>query len=150
MSQLVTVAAFTTPLEAELVRGRLNEGGIEATVADGEVVTVDWTMSNAVGGVKVRVAAGDSARARAVLVEPVEEPGDYEAPTAVEVLAQRALYASLLGTVVPPAQLYTLYLLSRYWAEAGGKTGQTKRTVLGAALLTVPSFAVMGIFLFGS
>ena len=148
MSTLVTVATFTTPLEAELVRGRLDEEGIAAFVADGELVTADWTMSNAIGGVKVRVAAEDADRARAVLAELVEEPEGYEAPTEAEALAQKALYASLLGTVIPPVQLYTLYLLSRYWAEAGEETGRTKRLALGAALLTVPSFALMAVFVF--
>ena len=148
MSTLVTVATFTTPLEAELARGRLEGEGVEAHVADGELVTADWTMSNAVGGVKVRVAAEDADRARAVLAEPVEEPEDYEAPTEAEALAQRALYASLLGTVLPPVQFYTLYLLSRYLAEAGEETGRTRRLALGAALIMVPSFFVMALFLF--
>ena len=148
MPQPVTVATFTTPLEAELARGRLDEEGIEAFVADGELVTADWTMSNAVGGVKVRVAPEDANRARAVLAEPVEDPDDYEAPTEVEALAQKALYASLLGAVIPPVQLYTLYLLSRYWAEAGEETGRTRRLALGAALFMVPSFVVMGLLLF--
>ena len=148
MSTLVTVATFTTPLEAELARGRLEEEGVEAHVADGELVTADWTMSNAVGGVKVRVSTEDADRARAVLAEPVEEPDDYEAPTEAESLAHRALYASLLGTVLPPVQLYTLYLLSRYWAEAEEETGRTKRLVWGAVLLMIPSFAVMALFLF--
>src|SRR5690606_14037290 len=95
LSQLVTVATFVTPLEAELVRARLDEAGVEAFVADAELVTADWTMSNAIGGVKVRVAVEDAERARAVLSEPVEEPEDYEGPTEAEALAQRALYASM-------------------------------------------------------
>jgi hypothetical protein len=72
LSRLLTVATFVTPLEAELTRGRLDEGGVEAIVTDAELVTVDWSMSNAIGGVKVRVAAEDAERARAVLSEPVE------------------------------------------------------------------------------
>ena len=142
-SRFSTVAVLTTPLEAELVRGRLEENGVEAFVADGDIVTADWTMSNAVGGVKVRVASEDADRARNLLAEPVEEPDDYEAPTEIEALAQRALYTSLLGTIIPPVQVYTLYLLSCYWAEAGEETGRTRRLVWGAVALMVPSFVFL-------
>ena len=107
-------------------------------------------MSTAIGGVKVRVAPEDAERARAVLSEPVEEPEDYEGPTEAESLAQRALYASMLGSLFPPLQLYTLYLLSRYVAEADDETTRTKRLVLGAVLLMIPSLGVVAIFLLGS
>jgi hypothetical protein len=146
LSRLLTVATFVTPLEAELTRGRLDEGGVEAIVTDAELVTVDWSMSNAIGGVKVRVAAEDAERARAVLSEPVELPDDYEAHTEAESLAQRALYAAMLGSLFLPVQIYTLYLLSRYFAEAADETARTKRLMLGAVLLMIPSL-VAAIFL---
>ena len=78
------------------------------------------------------------------------EPEDYEGPTEAESLAQRALYASMLGSLFPPLQLYTLYLLSRYFAEAKDETTRTKRLVLGAVLLLVPSLGVVAIILLGS
>lgn len=148
--RFVTVATFTTPLQAELVRGRLEDDGVPAFVSDAEMVTVDWTTSNAIGGVKVKVTAGDAERARVLLSEPVEELEDYEGPTEAESLAQRALYASLLGTMLPPLQLYTLYLLSHYFAEAEDETARTKRLVLGSVLLMAPSLAFMAMFLLES
>ena len=147
MSRFVTIATYTTPLEAELVRGRLEDEGVETFMADSEIVTVDWTMSNAIGGVKVKVFTEDADRALAILAEPVGELEDYEAPTEVEALARRALFASMLGTALPPVQLYTLYLLSRYWAEAGEETGQTRRFILGAMLLMIPSLILMALML---
>src|SRR5436190_23408040 len=64
---LTTVATFSTPVEAELARNRLEEKGIAAVVVDAEAVGMLWHMGNAFGGVKVQVAESDADRARAVL-----------------------------------------------------------------------------------
>ncbi len=64
---LTTVATFSTPVEAELARNRLEERGIAAVVVDAETVGMVWHMGGALGGVKVQVAESDAAQARAVL-----------------------------------------------------------------------------------
>jgi hypothetical protein len=52
----------------------------------------------------------------------------------------------MLGSLFLPVQIYTLYLLSRYFAEAADETARTKRLMLGAVLLMIPSL-VAAIFL---
>lgn len=54
-----TVAAFSQPIEAHLLRIRLEQEGIVAYLRDENLVTLDWLYSNAVGGVKVDVADED-------------------------------------------------------------------------------------------
>lgn len=50
--RLVVAAAFTNVHEAHLARSVLEAAGIEATIADEHLVSMTWTYSNAVGGVK--------------------------------------------------------------------------------------------------
>jgi hypothetical protein len=64
---LVAVAACAQPVEAHLIRCRLEAEGVEAFVADEHIVSLQWLYSAAVGGVKVQVHAGDADRARAIL-----------------------------------------------------------------------------------
>ena len=71
MGELQTIAAYQYVAEAELLQTKLEAEGIDAYLADGNLVAMDWLMSNAVGGVKVQVAAKDVAAARLV-VEEVE------------------------------------------------------------------------------
>jgi hypothetical protein len=64
---LVTADTFVTATEAEFVRMLLEQAGVRAYLADAELVAMDWLLSNAVGQVKVRVAASDAARAAEVI-----------------------------------------------------------------------------------
>ena len=66
-SELAVVRAFSLPLEAHLACSALHAAGLEARVADQDMVTADWLLSNAIGGVKVLVRAEDLATAREVL-----------------------------------------------------------------------------------
>jgi len=54
-----TIASFQDPVEAQIVCALLESAGIEATVADLNLVTINWPMSLAVGGVKVQVPPKD-------------------------------------------------------------------------------------------
>jgi hypothetical protein len=66
-SNWITVASFSQPVEAHLARTRLEAEGITCVVSDEYLVRVDWYLSNAVGGVKLRVPASDAPRARELL-----------------------------------------------------------------------------------
>jgi Putative prokaryotic signal transducing protein len=83
--RLVTVAIYDLPPLAHIARDALEAAGIKATVADDQMVGMDWLLSTAVGGVKVQVWEEDAERALAVLEEadrehPVDE-ADPRAPT---------------------------------------------------------------------
>jgi hypothetical protein len=66
---LKTVASFREPYEAQLVRGKLEAEGIPAIVQDEHLVQMNWTYSQAIGGVKVQVPEEALERARQILVE---------------------------------------------------------------------------------
>ena len=66
-SELVVVAAFTSVHEAQFARSLLESAGLEATLADEHVVSMDWFYSNAIGGVKVLVPRHQLEEARALL-----------------------------------------------------------------------------------
>ena len=73
---LITIATFTNPLEAHIVRGRLQAEGIETWVAHEHHIWANWFLSTALGGVKLQVRPEDAQQAREVLRQ--EQDGDYE------------------------------------------------------------------------
>jgi len=73
---LITIATFTNPLEAHIVRGRLQVEGIETYVAHEHHIWANWFLSTALGGVKLQVRPEDAQQAREILRQ--EQTGDYE------------------------------------------------------------------------
>jgi ribosomal protein L37AE/L43A len=69
MSELQTIAAYQYVAEAELLQSKLEAEGIDAYLENGNLIAMDWLMSNAVGGVKVQVAAKDVAAAQRIVAE---------------------------------------------------------------------------------
>jgi Putative prokaryotic signal transducing protein len=82
--RFVVAAAFTSVHEAHLARSVLEAAGIETTIADEHLVSMTWTYSNAVGGVKVLVPDDRLEEARSLLesnaitavVSPTADLGD--------------------------------------------------------------------------
>ena len=62
-----TLASFNLPIDAYLLRARLEGSGITAYVRDENLVTLDWLYSNAVGGVKVDVTDEDFEKALEIM-----------------------------------------------------------------------------------
>src|SRR6476659_6478083 len=62
-----TVASFQDPVEAQIVRALLESAGIDAIVADLNLVTLDWPMAQALGGVKLQVPQADVAEAKRLI-----------------------------------------------------------------------------------
>jgi hypothetical protein len=142
MSELVTVAVFSTPEEAYICKNRLEAEGINAQLMDAETVGMAWFYGTALGGVKVQVRAEQMEEAQRVLElhEPVssedvdveetdvsdecaeedrltasnaEEATEIESPG--DACADRAFRAAIFGMIaLPPVlHLYSLYLLVR-------------------------------------
>ena len=100
--ELVTVAVVTNSAEAQFVVNLLAADGIEATIADDNIVTMDYLFGNAVGWIKVFVRELDADRAASILAavrppvtedeipwdQPPEEEGLDEEVTEAEI-AQR-------------------------------------------------------------
>lgn len=64
---LVTVETCTGPIEAHLAKGRLEAEGIPAFVVNEHHVWANWTLSHALGGVRIQVASSDAENARRIL-----------------------------------------------------------------------------------
>lgn len=74
-SVYTTVAHYTDPIEAHVARGLLASEGVEAHLGDEHLALANWEWRLAVGGVKLRVADRDVARAQGIL--RAMEAGDY-------------------------------------------------------------------------
>jgi hypothetical protein len=66
---MTTIATFTKPENAHLLRMRLESFGIEAFIQDENLIQMDILYSNAIGGVRVQVADEDAEAARKLLAE---------------------------------------------------------------------------------
>jgi hypothetical protein len=86
--RLVTIAAFSEPIEAHLARSRLECEGVACSLADEHIVGVYWLSTSAVGGVKLQVRERDREHGLRVLEEASSRPassaewvtGDLDAP----------------------------------------------------------------------
>lgn len=84
--ELVTIREFRDLPDALLAQGFLQSSGIECSLADDNLVRMDWFYSNAVGGIKLRVKSEDAKEAFEMLKQPipagfnVEGVGIYEQP----------------------------------------------------------------------
>ena len=74
----VTIAKFTYSSEAQIVKGRLEADGIQVFLGDNFTVDTDPLVSNAIGGVKLKVYKEDEERARKVLSEIAQYSIDDE------------------------------------------------------------------------
>ena len=68
MSQtFVTVARFPYSTEAEIIKGRLESDGIQVFLKDNITIDTDPLVSQAIGGIKLKVLAKDEDKAREIL-----------------------------------------------------------------------------------
>ncbi len=76
---LATVGRYRDMAEAVVMRMVLEDAGIECFLRDENTIGIDWLLSNAVGGMRLQVAAKDEAAAREVLSQPI--PAEFELDT---------------------------------------------------------------------
>lgn len=76
MASLIMATTYTGILEAHIARGRLEAEGIPVTLHNEHHIATDWLISNAIGGVKLMVAASNLEQARDILQSC--EAGEYD------------------------------------------------------------------------
>jgi hypothetical protein len=77
--RLITVKSYSTPYEACLARAVLELFDIDATLADVNIISLNWLWSNALGGVKVRVLESEVEDALDILAaEPSDDFSDWQ------------------------------------------------------------------------
>jgi hypothetical protein len=69
----VTVGQYRDLPEALVSRAVLEQAGIQSFLSDENTVRMNWTLSNAVGGIRLQVAAEDEAQARELLSQPASQ-----------------------------------------------------------------------------
>lgn len=69
LQSLTTVGVFYKNVDAYLARSRLESAGIECFLADEYIISADWFLANAVGGIKLRTRIEDGERAKQILSE---------------------------------------------------------------------------------
>lgn len=86
LDEFVTLRQFRDLPEALLAKGSLESAGIEALLADDNMIRLDWFYSNLLGGIKLKVRAEDAEAANEILSQPIPEfvdvegIGEYEQP----------------------------------------------------------------------
>jgi hypothetical protein len=107
---MLTVATFSKPEEAHMLRLRLEAGGVPAYIQDENMVQTDWLYSNAIGGVRVQIDEDDVDRAKEILEDPGIETEPVGMPacptcsstnTAPDELPRRLSFLSMLLAGIP-------------------------------------------------
>ncbi len=109
--QLEVIARFTDPGEAQLARGFLEASDIPSFLSDQHIISIAWTYSNALGGVKLSVPKDYAVEARELLQSLGEQEVEEDEPScpacgSTSVSGTRAerkwgALALLTGVVVP-------------------------------------------------
>ena len=73
---ITTIKTYTIAMDAYIAKGRLEAEGIPAYIADEHYITLDWTISVAIGGVRVQVPYAYIEQANQVISDL--EQGEYE------------------------------------------------------------------------
>jgi hypothetical protein len=177
MSQnLVTVATFNDSVTAGMARNLLEDAGIQAFVADEEIIGMDWVLANAVGRIKLQVGDLDAANAREILrdhdhitdsiaqeitflgseqtdddvEDDDEEDDEFEPePTRRERNAERAFRGAIFGILFTPIQLYVTYLLILVWFSDEPLAAREHRHAIIAALINIPLLLGLAIVTLG-
>jgi hypothetical protein len=160
-SSFVTVATFASVGEAEVARMMLEGHGVTCFLDGAELVNMVWLASNAVGGVKLQVAADQAAKAEQLLArrqrahavddyglatpqrpahpaEPEDEtevePDEPTSADSADFLVQRAWRAALLGLVLCPPllHLWSLLLLAEAATRETPVSGTHRGKMMGA------------------
>lgn len=86
MDKIIVFEVFYNPIEANIVKSRLMDSGIQCFLSDENTVTINPLYTQALGGVKLHLFERDADLARNILNEtfPIsetsEEEGEYVCP----------------------------------------------------------------------
>ena len=75
----MTLTKCSLPGEAHAIRMRLESEGIPVFLFDEFTITMDWLLSNAIGGIKIQIPDHELARAQQILGLMEEDEEEVEA-----------------------------------------------------------------------
>ncbi|ADG69948.1 hypothetical protein Plim_4137 [Planctopirus limnophila DSM 3776] len=73
---LVTLRVFWNEVEANIAASILRRENIKVYLSGGEIASMDWTLANAIGGIRLQVAEQDVERSEELLELAVSEDAD--------------------------------------------------------------------------
>lgn len=73
MDDFITIATYYDYLSANMDKQKLDEWEIDSYLADENTISLQWTLMNALGGIKLRVARHQADEAVRLLNEKTEE-----------------------------------------------------------------------------
>jgi predicted RNA-binding Zn-ribbon protein involved in translation (DUF1610 family) len=126
----ITIATASQPMEAAMIQVALGSHDLDSQL-DGEyTIAVDPLLSNAIGGVQVKVAPTDVARAREILAEIAREKREAESleartcPSCGSVEGEKIKKPNLIGilTVLTLGGFSLLFPWPKYKCPSCGTT----------------------------
>jgi len=73
MDKIVVFKTFYNPMEADIVRARLEDSGVHCFLTDTNMITVNPLYTQALGGIKLHMFEKDVPLANSILEEEIEE-----------------------------------------------------------------------------
>lgn len=163
--ELVCVGQFNTPELAHVARFELESEGIQSFLDNEWVASMDWSLTNAVGGVKLLVSSLDAKNASEILnsrsrFQWEERESDIDCDESEgnetrsidtndrEENALRAFRGAILGLLFLPVQFYICYLLLfKVLGSDLPLSAKRKQQVIIAAIINIPSMLILLLFL---
>lgn len=168
LERLVTVATFDDSVRAALAKNHLEAEGIAAVLNDELTVATDWSLSAAVGGIKLQVKPLHLERAEYLLAQLTESRDDDVAFTTTEEsarelaeeraaeledlnpsnqLADRAFRAAVGGFLFFPLHFYVWWLLLSLLDAPEPVSRGRRWKVWMAVILNLPLLCAAGLAL---
>ena len=166
---LVCVGSFTTPELAHVARLALESEGIPSYLDNEWVSSMDWAMTNAVGGVKLLVGSHNAESASEILTSRTQYNWDEDNEVLAgnspqrdtdvdhagsrvmnerEENALRAFRGSVLGLLFLPLHFYILYLLMvKVFGSNEPISAQRMQQAIIATAINIPCVLVMLLFI---
>lgn len=74
MNKIIVYKTFSNPIEANIVKGRLEDNGINCYLGDEHTLTLNPLYTQALGGIKLHILEEDLEKAESLLSEDVQLP----------------------------------------------------------------------------
>lgn len=159
--EIVTIATFSSPPEAEIAKGKLEAEGVEAFIPDTAASSILALAQPAMGGIRLQVAVSDAERARDILEGEEDSEHPYrssasehpheeevlskaeQAQAAFDAVATRAFRAAVVGIFLCPGPLQLYAIVKLVGLGSAAKLSASGRRAYWAAW--VISLGVLGL-----
>lgn len=100
-----TIAKFQYSAEAQIIKGRLEADGIQVFLADNITIDTDPLVSNAIGGVKLKVLSYQAAEAQEIL-DAIEKYSIDDAGNTINCPNCTSVHIELFSTIKDAKSLF--------------------------------------------